>query len=309
MGKASKGIEAVAGALALLLGAGCGAGANEGLPGEEVGALEGPLASTDCPRAPEGSHPEAVKALDLLNKRRAVAGLGCVNFSAEIAEAARLHCAYYTANKGACVTNPHKEVAGCQGFVAESFGDRIKAASYKGRAAYEVMAYFAKGERAVDAWIDSVWHRIPMMSPRVRDVGYGTSGICDTMDFGYGDAAGPQKTVFYPAADQTGVPTHFYGNERPEPPKPPKGWPSGYPVTLYAAGVTITSHQIVEDEKGKALEHTFLAPGDPRAYGLLYDEFFLYTHDPLKKKTRYRVILAGTKAGEEVRYEWTFTTR
>jgi hypothetical protein len=253
-----------------------------------------------------------VRALERANARRTTAGLPCLEWSPEIASAATKHCAYYSANAGtACVRKPHNEDATCRNFVAERFVERLRLASYTGQAAYEVMAYVADGQRAVDLWVDSIWHRIPFFHPRVRHLGYGSVGACDTMDFGYGEKPAPMRTVLYPFDGQTNVPTKFEGRENPPPPAPPKGWPSGYPITLYAADVNITSHVIKVDETGEELPHTFLAPSDPRSLGLLFDEFMLYTDEPLKKKTRYRVVLdgAGTKDGAPVHHEWTFTTR
>jgi hypothetical protein len=202
--------------------------------------------------------------------------------------------------------------------VAETFGERLRLAGYGGQARFEVMAYVGDGRTSVRLWLDSVWHRLPILSPEVEQAGYGASRSgplrCDTIDFGMGAGRTPAwQTVVYPYDGQVGVPRSFAGREVPEPPRPPGGWPSGYPITLYAAGVTATDHRITVDGSDQVLDHVFVAPGDPRALGLLVDEMMLYTLRPLAPATRYRVRIDGTKASGQgsapVRFEWTFTTR
>ena len=270
-----------------------------------------------CP-LPVGSSEEGAEAIEEVNRIRARAGLGCVELIPSMASAAERHCGYYVANAGDCVSQPHRERRGCDGFRAETFGDRLRLAGYGGHARFEVMAYVDDGRTSVRLWLDSVWHRLPILSPDVDQGGYGAarSGAvrCDTIDFGVG-ASGTSRArvVQYPHDGQLGVPRAFAGRELPEPPPPPGGWPSGYPITLYAAGVTATGHTITVDGSDQPLDHVFLAPGDPRAGGLLVDEMMLYTFEPLAPATRYRVRIDGHRAGAggdaPVRFEWTFTTR
>jgi hypothetical protein len=126
------------------------------------------------------------------------------------------------------------------------------------------------------------------------------------MDFGWAPAISSQ-TATYPHAGQTDVPTSFDGaRERPAPPAPPRGWPSGYPATLYASGLTVGSHTLSIDADPTPVPHVWLAPG---AADILANEFVLYAHQPLRPQTRYRVVVEGERAGAPVRLDWTFTTR
>ena len=129
------------------------------------------------------------------------------------------------------------------------------------------------------------------------------------MDFGLSTGSSEPQNLVYPFDGQTDVPRSFSGRESPEPPAPPEGWPSGYPVSLNAPGMTVREHTIVVDGGTENIPHIFMAPGDARAHDLLVDEFFLYTHRPLAPKTRYRVRLAGEQNGKPIVFEWTFTTR
>ena len=68
----------------------------------------------------------------------------------------------------------------------------------------------------------------------------------------------------------------------------------------------ITEHSITAEGSSTPLDHIWLAPGDARAYGLLVDEFMLYTYRPLPAHTKFRVRVAGTQNGEAKVFDWTF---
>jgi uncharacterized protein YkwD len=296
-------------ALALPL-LGCGAG-----PTDDTGTAAGddqPMElaqAASCARPPADTDLKAVEAYDRVNAYRMAAGLPCSAFVPEIATAAVAHCAYYVANKGACVASPHREVDGCMKFRAERFVERMKMASYGGNPAYETMTYVGVGAKAVDKWVDSVWHRIPVLSPWVTDAGYGSVDRCDTMDFGWAGAPRVQAPVMYPFDGETSVPRSFEGRtESPTLPAPPKGWPSGYPIIVYAAELQVTSHQLLDAEM-QEVPHVWMAPDDAASMGILRNEVVMYAHAPLKKETSYRVVIEGTQKGAAVHLAWSFTTR
>jgi hypothetical protein len=294
-------------ALALAV-AGCGApGAGDGGGGDDAELQLAP--ATSCARPPEGAEPTAVAAYDRVNAYRQAAGLGCMNFSPQISVAAAGHCNYYIVNKGNCVASPHREVMGCDKFRAERFADRMVLAAYPGAPAYETMTYVGAGSQAVDKWVDSVWHRIPILSPWVADAGYGSVNKCDTMDFGWMPTLSDRAPLTYPVDGQTGIPRSFDGNtESPTLPVPPKGWPSGYPIMIYAIDLKVTSHTLVDDQNAP-VDHIWIAPEDTAAMGILRNELVMYAHSPLKKATTYHVVIDGEHKGEAVHLAWSFTTR
>jgi hypothetical protein len=264
-----------------------------------------------CPPGPPGIAEEAVEAIEAVNRIRRPAGLDCIEQVPEVVLAAERHCQYFVANGGHCVGRPHREASNCKNFTAEAFSERMHRAGYTGFPRFEVMAYVGDGQTSVQMWLDSVWHRIPILSPQVNQAGYGTAGRCDTIDFGARPGSSLVRTnVIYPRDGQIAVPLSFNGREFPEPPPPPgPGWPSGYPVTLIAAGLQVSNHHIAVAGTDQPLDHIFLAPGDPGTEALLVDEFLLYTFRPFTARTRYQVVIAGTQEGAPVRFEWTFTTR
>ena len=167
------------------------------------------------------------------------------------------------------------------------------------------MAFQGDPAGAVKMFIDSVYHRIPVLSPWYRDMGYGSSSGCDTIDFGPGTSTPKTVTAFYPYDGQAGVPLSFNGaQEGPTPPVPSSGWPSGYPITLYGQGITVSSHAIMVDGTTTALAHQWL-DGDST---LGSTAKVMYTDAPLSANTTYRVIIDGATSTAAVHFEWTFTT-
>ena len=262
-----------------------------------------------CPGPPAGVSADAAAALDLTNTVRAAMGAPCAAMITEINLASERHCQYYAANTGMCIANPHAEVMGCAMFVGAQFWNRMAAAGYTGSPASEVMAFSSDGRSSVQQWIDSVWHRTPVLSPWVRDLGYGNAARCDTMDFGVGTRTPDTVVATYPYANQTGVPTSFDGRfEGPMPPAPASGWPSGYPIHIYIKG-SITTHTFTLDGSDVPIDGIWLAPGDARAMGLLSNEVIFYPNAPMTAGTRYRMRATGTNSAGAVNLDWTFTTR
>lgn len=286
------------------LGGSPGGGGAPGGGGSAAGGGAGGGAG-NCPAAPAGSDADQTAALAAVNKARLAMGVPCSALVSSISTAAEKHCLYYTTNTGSCIANPHAEVAGCKNFVAASFGGRMKAAGYTGSPASEVMVFGPDPNGAVKMWIDSVWHRTPVLSPWVRELGYGNATGCGVMDLGVGAATPNTVIAKWPYDKQTGVPLAFSGNEGPKPPAPPSGWPSGYPVTLYAKSPVITEHTLVVEGTTADIPHVWIA-GDAL---LSKSAVVLYAHKPLQAKTTYRVHIKGTFVGGPLDEQWTFTTQ
>jgi hypothetical protein len=284
-------------------GSSSGQGGNAGTGGTIPGL-------DSCPAPPAGSPDDAVVALNTENEIRLAMGLECAELVLELVTAAQNHCDYYMANQGddECeAPSPHNEIEGCPEFTGEGLGDRIRAAGYTVRgSANECMAFTGDPERSTMMFVDSVYHRTPVLDPWMRHLGYGSGEDCDTIDYGTGPATDMDVTASYPYADQTGVPVSFDGSrEGPEPPEPSSGWPSGYPVTLYGRDLEVTSHSIRVDGTDEDLPHLWLAEDDST---LPEYAKVLYTEAPLMPSTTYRVVIEATRGGEPLTFDWTFTT-
>lgn len=262
----------------------------------------------DCPLAPAGASAEAILALNTENTARLAMGLDCAELITELNLAAQNHCDYYVQNQGGdCeAPSPHNEISGCPGFTGEGPGQRMSAAGYMSRGGSETMAFANDPERAVTMFINSVYHRTPILDPWMRHMGYGAGTGCDTIDFGTGPETASDVTAFYPYQGQVDVPVSFDGSrEGPEPPIPSTGWPSGYPVTLFGRDLEVQSHAIYVDDTMEELSHLWLAEDDPTlpSYAKV-----LYSEAPLEPMTTYRVVISTTRGGETLDFDWTFTT-
>jgi hypothetical protein len=252
--------------------------------------------------------------VNAINAVRALVGVPCTTLIPTLDTSAQKHCDYYATNLSAPMQcnsklSPHMEVAGCPGFTGVDPGLREVAAGYRGNGWSEVMAFYGVPARAVQTWIDSVWHRIPLLSPWYRDMGYGgttTPAKCDTIDFAPGAMSPSTVTAVYPYNGQTSVPTSFDGRyEGPPPPLPATGsWPSGYPVILYLRGGTVQSHQISVDGTTTPIGHVWIDL-TPNNGG---DGFILYTDAPLTPNTTYRVQIAAMQRTTPLTFDWKFTT-
>ena len=248
-----------------------------------------------CPTAPAGTDAQAVASLQLENSVRAKMGSPCATMVAALDTACTKHCTYFDANtsSASCDADPHTEVSGCTDYVSANFWDRDTAAGYTGQASFEDMAFLGSGAAATQSLIDTVWHRTPILSPWVGDVGYGYAMGCDTMDFGVGAGAAvsPDLIVSYPYDGQTAVPRSFDGNEGPTPPTPPQGFPSAYPVHVWVKEASVTTHEFGLDG-GAQLSHELITPQTSQ---YAQDVVILYGDAPLAAATRYRVHVAGTR--------------
>jgi uncharacterized protein YkwD len=275
----------------------------------EGGPVDASDGATSCPPPPSGVAVEAANALNLINQTRSAMGSPCATMVPALNTSAQKHCTYYSVNSGmpSCIANLHVEVSSCTDYVAAQFADRELAAGYAGTPSAENMAFVDNGAAAVQTWLDSVWHRMPVLSPWDRDLGYGSQTNCDTMDFGVGAATAADLVVSYPYDGQTAVPISFNGaNEAPNPPAPPSGWPSGYPISVFISqGVTITTHEFGV-QGGAMLSHEWITS---QTNSLAQNVVILYGDAPLTSATTYTVHVAGTGTSGSVDKSFTFTTR
>ncbi len=265
-------------------------------------------APAQCPAPPAGAPADAITALNAENAARVGMGIPCASLVLTLCTSAQNHCTYYTTNQGSATceaASSHSEIAGCPQFTGADPGARIKAAGYTGMGWAECMAFMDDPAGAVKTFIDSVYHRTPVLSPWYRDMGYGGGTGCDTIDFGPGATTAKTVTAYYPYDGQIDVPLSFNGaTEGPTPPVPSTGWPSGYPITLFGQGITVSAHQIVVDGTTTPLAHIWL-DGDS---SLGSTAKVLYTEAPLSANTPYRVTIDGTSSTGSVHFDWSFTT-
>jgi uncharacterized protein YkwD len=253
------------------------------------------------------------KALDALNADRALAGLAPVKLDDRITEGATSHAYWWLFNlalpqvKGLGI---HKEVSGSPGFTGVSMRDRATTFGYPRASMAEDITHRGSPAGALSDWVDSVYHRFPIMRPDLEAIGFGSAvggGLpIEVMDMGYRSELGdPNQQVVYPAADQTKVPNAFLGNELPDPVPAGGKYPTGYPITINynpSAGVQILESTLT-DNTGTTVDAYTIAPStaDENVYTILPKQ-------PLKPGMTYHVHVTASIQGKRASRDWGFTT-
>jgi len=291
---------------------------------EEVAAEVGPdVVEETSPWPAAYQDPDAsekqVLAWQLVNEVRASVGLGPIDLLPTLNAAADAHADYYALHVSQYKSSglsPHEEnPAWSEGFTAVDFFDRMLAHDWSGQSGSEIIAFYHLPRKAIPGWMATLYHRIPIVDPATREMGYGGAGGTgtgngiDVIDFGGTTASLGDRTVIYPYDGQVDVDRSWDGLESPQPPVPPTGYPSGPIVTATFAGAlpTLTGHRLL-DPSGAEIPHTWLTPATDEHLEIAGNVWSLYAHDPLEASTTYRVILEGTRRGEPYALEWSFTT-
>jgi Tfp pilus assembly protein PilF len=250
-------------------------------------------------------------ALATVNRYRRLAGLAPVTSSAVIHQSALAH-AFYTFFNGALASirdlGIHKEESTGQGYTGDNVLTRAQHFGYPQRSMAEVITHRTDPASAVSDWIDSVFHRIPLLRADLVELGYGDAYLgpmtVQVMDMSYRETA-TGLVILYPAPNQVGVPTAFNGNEIPDP-APNASYPIGYPVTATFdrnAKVTISAFHF-RDPSGTDLPGVTLQPNNPETE----NSFAYLANVPLKPGTTYTADLTYTINGGAGHKTWQFTT-
>lgn len=199
-----------------------------------------PVTSVPTPTYLAGSF--QLDAFNRLNLIRGSLGLGLFTQNASLDGSAQAHANYLKANG---IGNGHLEVAGKVGYTGVSPGDRMVAAGCSLTAGSEDIGFTGAGVAAVDDLIDAVYHRIPFLSFKIRDVGFGfvqTSAdpnpafntYANVLNMGYigtGQGAPSVTSVVWPADNSTTTSLSMPA-ESPRPGAPGASGVFGYPVSI-----------------------------------------------------------------------------
>ena len=251
------------------------------------------------------------EALAAVNATRAQAGLPAVQLDQRLTASATSHAYYWLFNNATpsvAGLGIHHETPGLPGFSGTDPGQREVAFGYPTERSAEDITHRGSATAAVDDWVNSVFHRFPILRPDLVAIGYaqaevGTINIQD-MEFGYG-AAATAEPVRYPAPGQTTVPAVFVDNELPDPVPSGDARTTGYPVTVtFADGdaVSLTSFTLT-GQGGAALGGYLLDPGLSTE-----NSASLLPAAPLLASTTYTARIVATVNGRPYDETWTFTT-
>lgn len=304
--------------MAVSLGACGGAANNEGGVSDDATQVT-PNTLTQLPGAPALTGDIATDGYNWMNYRRNQIGLSTLTRNGQIDNAALGHSDYQKIND----TITHVQVSGKIGFTGVNAKDRLAAAGYTLVAPYaygEVISATTGGSgfAATEQLIAAIYHRFVIFEPLFVTAGSGASTTRNnytyfTTDFavsgGYGAGVSAGKTVIYPGAGQTAVPTNFFSDAEEPDPVPDRN-EVGYPISVHS---NITSNMAVQTFTVRAhgatsdLAVRLLTIGNdsntPRSAAAIVPLTVLSAN------TTYDVKFIGSVDGMAVKQSWSFTTK
>lgn len=263
---------------------------------------------------PDDATPAQIKALERVNWYREQVGVPTVDLTSSLNAMATDHCACYFEHLSeyqSTSMSPHSEDPSWPEPCYGDLGARASAHGVNlGGGVSEVMAFLNSPTKAVDGWIATLYHRLPLTDPGTTAIGYGGALQCDTINSS-GSASSSDWEVLYPYDGQEGVDLSWNGAESPQPPPPKNGYPSGPIITIqFGSGVTFTlqdGDDVLVDEAGNPVPHTLLTPkNDSNLNGS--SAACVYSDSPLEPETLYTVNLSGTRVNKPWTKTWSFRT-
>lgn len=272
-------------------------------------------------------------ALQWVNRYRAIAGLPPLKLNDSLDMAAQQQADFFVQHIALYYPgglSPHQQPPGNQGVYP---WQRDHYFGYPGDRSAEVMDSVSDPRQATADWIDSVYHRIPLLTPQISLMGFGAASLPGSqpypgaayIDFGYlgSPPAPPDQTVLYPVPGQMGVPTTFQAGETPDPLKAFGGaslYPVGFPVTLnfpssQVTGITVSSATLTTAAGVQVPSYVLTPANDPNDTPPNYElgnTVSIMAQAPLSPDTVYQVHISGTytdaQGTQPFSYAWPFST-
>jgi len=256
----------------------------------------------------------AKQVLARVNAYRKFAGLKPVTIDEKLSVGCLAHARYLVINEGHAQLQglkAHDEFPELPGYSDE--GRKAGKASDIGIGDYEPID-------AVDSWMATLYHRVPILEPHLQTIGFGCArgrrqGWVTVLNVTHGRTSSDRPSpILFPAPDQVDVPLSFpNGGEEPNPIPDDKDGRAGYPITaffpikepLLGASATLTN------AKGSKVRCWLSTPeklANPSFKNHQGNTVCLIPEDPLAANTTYHVHLQGKQAGEPWEKKWKFTT-
>jgi uncharacterized protein YkwD len=263
---------------------------------EEIGPSRGAVKDRDA---------AARAVLEQVKGYRKEAGLEPVALDAALTKNCQAHADYLARNAG----DP-----GIQGLGAHDEDPKLPGYSVAGHQAGRASdIYFGPDpEAAVDFWMASLFHRVPLLAPELKRIGYAVAGAggerVAVLNVHSGHGIG--RPVFCPADGQKDVPLAYHPGERPDPIPESKGKKAGYPISVgFPAGAAVKDAAAkLLDADGKEVSIWLSSPEQSVDTGLQRNTACLVAQEPLRPKTTYTVTVRARLDGEEWKKTWSFTT-
>lgn len=253
--------------------------------------------------------PDSVAVLERINAHRKAGGLELVQLDPGLSRGCAAHARYL-------VTNVDQPSA--QGLGLHTEDPKLPGYSREGERAGKAAVIFLgrEGADAVDGWMGSLFHRIPLLESRLRKVGYGVArggpaGVTVVLDATNGLGPGKEAPVIvYPSDGQKGVPLDF-SPEIPDPIPLALGRKAGYPVTaIFSDGALVKDVKAsIKDPAGVEIEVWLSCPERPAEADFQRNTVGLIPRQPLRPATTYTVTLGARVTGKAFQKTWSFSTR
>lgn len=250
-------------------------------------------------------------ALGAANVARSSAGLSPLREDPALDEAAQAHAYFYLFNASQSQvsgTGITAEDPSLPGFTGARAIDRDHHFGFSGARGAELADHAVTPAGAVQDFVDSVYHRLPIVDRETTAAGFGQarvgSIVISVLDVGAGPAAAGDPTV-YPADGQTGVPVAFTDNEVPDPLPSGSIPPIGYPMCLQVGGaqqLKVTTGRLLGSD-GKEVPVLTFDPGNQVGQ----NQWAMAAVKPLTPGARYTADVTGTIDGTAFTKRWSFT--
>jgi uncharacterized protein YkwD len=274
---------------------------------------------------PRTDEQKAARAIERLNVHRRHAGVSAVTLDEELSKGCKAHAAYLARHHDHSRTRelgPHKEDPNLEGYSPEGEQAGRTGAIYVVKTNLDPHKYDPSDVEAVDSLVSTFFHRIPLLHPDLRHMGFayalqrkGKDSVWVTvMDIR--DTRRPDGSsgwvVLYPGAGQADVPTTFTNFEQPNP-TPPEGFGKslGYCVTATFARSTKVedAEATLADASGTPVAAWVTTPTRPAGErNMQQNTVCLIAKSPLKPRTAYTATVTARVDGQDWKRSWTFTT-
>ena len=249
--------------------------------------------------------PSVSVALETVNRYREQAGVAPMATHPSLMESAAGHVRYYDANLGdpaLAGMGLHQQRPEAPDFTGASMRDRARAAGYDNTVTEN--AGFGRMDQAVEWYIGTVNHRLPLIHPDALDVGMARSPASGFGVIAVGmrrDRLDVSLPSVYPPDGASDVPSTWDGLETPDPaPGVPR--PLGYPITVAFARFQHVEWGTIglRDAGDAPLEISTPRTDWMRAVAII-------PYRPLAPGTTYTARVEATVDGQPVTKSWSFT--
>jgi hypothetical protein len=248
------------------------------------------------------------RALIQLNLSRRHAGLEPVTLDSELSRGCMAHAAYLVRN------TKHPST---QGLGAHDEDPQLPGYTEDGKKAAKSsdISFGHPPLAAIDCWMNSLFHRIPIIDPNLKKVGFGYAQggrwrNITVLDVERGRDKGRTETVvIFPGKDMKQVPLALQRGETPDPIPEDKDKLAGYPITItFPLGAMVREAAATLTLDGKEVEVWLSTPEKPVDARFQRNTICLIAKHPFRPGATYTVAWKATVNGMAMEQTWSFGT-